>query len=560
MVALSERFDAKVDRSGVHHIWLGSKRADGTGKLKVDGSTVSAARVAWELANGPLPAGAEVRSCPERTDCVRADHLGLRRGVSRPKRARRRAAKGGGTRVEVRPGVWKLSVTVGRYDDGPRRRVHQTVRATGVTEAERELARFVAEVNAAPLPESSADRDVTVDVAVERYLVEYLAGEKGREAATIARYRSVHGAWFSPVIGRRRVRDVDGAAMDGVFGRMRRAGLSASRMNDAKSLYVPFFRWAKRRRIIRVSPMADFEMPTSSHVAREHVPPEVDQLCRYLAAAVEVVPDVAPVLALGAVTGMRRGELVTIRRSRLRPAENRLTVDVAYDSAGKRVKTTKNRREREVHVDPETMAMLVRHCEAMDERAALFGVEVAAEAFVFSLDVACAVPMPADHLTKQVARLKDHLGIAVKRPETAAREDEALALYRSAPGQRRAGRPGPQSKGGMSYRAIGELLGRSERWAQKAVESAQRREAAARSGDHEMFDGSVVALRKFTSSELLDAGFNISAVAHRQGHGPQVLVKHYAKPRRSADRRAAEHLGNVVHGTGGRPVAATEVP
>ncbi len=57
-----------------------------------------------------------------------------------------------------------------------------------------------------------------------------------------------------------------------------------------------------------------------------------------------------------------------------------------------------------------------------------------------------------------------------------------------------------------------------------------------------------IALRKFTSSELLDAGFNISMVAQRQGHGPQVLAKHYAKRRRSADRKAAEHLGRVVHG------------
>ena len=47
--------------------------------------------------------------------------------------------------------------------------------------------------------------------------------------------------------------------------------------------------------------------------------------------------------------------------------------------------------------------------------------------------------------------------------------------------------------------------------------------------------------------ELLDAGFNISMVAQRQGHGPQVLVKHYARSRPSADRKAAEHLGQVVH-------------
>jgi hypothetical protein len=99
----------------------------------------------------------------------------------------------------------------------------------------------------------------------------------------------------------------------------------------------------------------------------------------------------------------------------------------------------------------------------------------------------------------------------------------------------------------MSYRAIGAALGRSSRWAALAVASAQRRESGARTRVTEPFDGSVLALRKFTSTELLDAGFNISVVARRQGHGAQVLAKHYSKRRQSADRKAAEHLGRVVH-------------
>ena len=85
-------------------------------------------------------------------------------------------------------------------------------------------------------------------------------------------------------------------------------------------------------------------------------------------------------------------------------------------------------------------------------------------------------------------------------------------------------------------------------WRINAVASAERRERSALAGTTLDFDGSIIALRKFTSSELLDSGFNISMVAQRQGHGPQVLVKHYSKSRRSADEKAAEHLGRVVHG------------
>jgi hypothetical protein len=211
------------------------------------------------------------------------------------------------------------------------------------------------------------------------------------------------------------------------------------------------------------------------------------------------------------------------------------------------VKATKTRKEREVAIDPDSMEMLLRHCALMDERAEACGVTVADDGFVFSLEPDCSRPMEADYVTKQVAKLKDHLGIADKRPETIALEDQALKLHRSKPAPRAEGRSGPAPAGGLSYKEIGRRLGRSERWAQLAVESSERREAAAKEGRTEMFDGSILALRKFTSSELLDAGFNLSAVAQRQGHGPQVLVKHYAKARPSADRKAADYLGQIVH-------------
>jgi integrase len=548
MPSVAERFEAKVDRSGEHHIWTGARLADGSGQLKVNGRVTTARRVAWELSRGPLTPAIEVRACPDDPACVRVEHLSVRGGPTKAEARPGRAPRGGGSKTEIRPGIWKLTVTAGRYIDGSVRRLHRTVHARSETEANRTLVAFVAEVRSSLLPERRQDRDVTVDSAIEQFLTEHLLGEKGRDPRTVEDYRRLHLKWFAPEIGNRRVRDVDEATIDRIFGRMCRAGLSRSRMNHAKSLYAPFFRWAKRRRLIARSPMADFELPTSTYVSSQHTPPEVDQLCHLLEAAVDVVPDIAPLLTLGAVTGMRRGELVTVRRSRLHPEEGLLTVDAATD--GKRVKLTKTRVERTVAVDPDTMGMLLRHCAQMDERAEMCGLEIAPNAFVFSLALDCSTPMPPDHVTKRVALLKEHLGIANKRPETIALEDEALRLHRQPPAQRPAGKVGRSPAGGLSYAAIGEQLGRSERWAALAVTSAERREAVRlRSGaSAAIFDGSILALRKFTSSELLDAGFNISMVAQRQGHGPQVLVKHYAKARRSADRKAAEHLGRVVHG------------
>jgi hypothetical protein len=224
MPDLATRFEAKVDRSGVHHHWTGARLADGSGQLRVNGKLTTARRVAWELAHGPLSPEARVMACPSDPACVHVDHLSLHGAspaeVARP--SRQRAPRGSGTKRQVRPGVWKLTVTAGRWDDGSPRRVHRTVRAATSSEAASTLADFAAEVRGAPLPEARSDRDITVDEAVERFLAEHLVAEKGREQSTITHYQSVHGKWFSPEIGRRRLRDE--AAIDRIFGRIRKAG------------------------------------------------------------------------------------------------------------------------------------------------------------------------------------------------------------------------------------------------------------------------------------------------------------------------------------------------
>ena len=540
---LEERFQANVDRNGEHHIWTGAiEPGRGTGRMKVAGRSMAAHRVAWELERGPLQPGARVLPCPAESACVRVDHLCHKEG-SAP--ARKRAPKGAGSMREIAPGVWKLSVTTRSTTARGTRRVHRTVREPNRSDATRSLATFVAELRAsAPVPEPEV-YNATVDEMIEVFLVEHLLGEKGREPRTVDDYRKLHAKWFSTEIGHRLVRDVDEPVLDAAFGRMRAAGLSRSRMNQAKSLYRPFFRWATKRGLAVRNPMADFQLPTSTSVSSERTAPEADELCALLVAAVEVVPDVAPLLVLGAATGMRRGELVGIRRSRIHPDQLRITVDSAVDGA--RVKSTKTRAERSLFVDEETMAMLVRLGRQQEESATAAGVPLVDDPFLFTREPDASAPLPPDTLTKRVAVLKEHLGIEDKRPDTIAREDEALRLFLATQAPRPAGRRGPAPVGGRSYADIGAALGRSDRWAAMAVQSAQRRVAARSAGRGLDFDGSVLALRKFTSTELLDAGFNIAMVAQRQGHGTQVLAKHYAKSRRSADRKAASHLGRVVH-------------
>lgn len=175
---------------------------------------------------------------------------------------------------------------------------------------------------------------------------------------------------------------------------------------------------------------------------------------------------------------MRRGELAGLRRDRLRFDRNEIIVDTAVNDAGGTIviKATKTKQSRVVSLDNGTIEMLSEHLHQMDDRAERCAVDIANDAFVFSLDPSCAEPMRPEFMTRRMRLLRKALGI-----------------------------------------------GRGD------------------------FDATILAMRKWTSTELMDAGFNPSAISERQGHTVQVMLHHYSSRRRSADRAAADHLGQRVH-------------
>src|SRR6266545_5650473 len=190
MATVAERLEDLVDRSGEHHMWTGSVDRYDTPQMRVNGRLTTARRVAWELAHGPLPDGVRVAACRE-PRCIRIDHLRLRNEISAAEampRPRQRAARGVGWIREIRPGVWKVTVS-GRDESGAAVRRSRTLAGTR-DDADDAAAELIVEVGG---PAHSLDALV----------IGYLAhlGEAGRSPTTLRRYRQLWSQWLRPMLG-----------------------------------------------------------------------------------------------------------------------------------------------------------------------------------------------------------------------------------------------------------------------------------------------------------------------------------------------------------------------
>ena len=133
-----------------------------------------------------------------------------------------------------------------------------------------------------------------------------------------------------------------------------------------------------------------------------------------LAKAVETVSDIAPLLVLGAVTGMRRGELAGLQWKRVDLAVGSLLVEVTVNDAGGPVVIddfTKTRRARWVGIDEYTASLLTDLRARMDERAKVCGTKLVKDAFVFTHSADGATPVRPEYLTRRMRALRRRLDL-----------------------------------------------------------------------------------------------------------------------------------------------------
>ncbi|WP_436771951.1 tyrosine-type recombinase/integrase [Yinghuangia sp. YIM S09857] len=259
----------------------------------------------------------------------------------------------------------------GRYQvrylgpDGILRPAPETFRTE--TDANRWLVAREAEILEGRWTDPDAGKQ-TVQAWAERW---YESAAPGLKFRTRTSYESLMRSRIFPAFGEMTVADVKPMMVAEWVARMRRSGLSPSRIRQAYRLLSQIMRSAVDNDLIAVTPCRGIRLPAMPHT-EPHILTldEVDRLASVMRAPHGLIVEL---LAYG---GLRIGEAFALRRADVDLTNGRLTVDESLGEWGgvQEFDTTKNHQRRVValptflidalklhldeHVKPETKALL----------------------------------------------------------------------------------------------------------------------------------------------------------------------------------------------------------
>lgn len=314
---------------------------------------------------------------------------------------------------------WQCAVYLGRDENGAQRRKTRTFRARSKREATSKGHQVEADLRA------ELDRVVvTVAQAAEDWWPRWL--ERERSPSTVESYRIILDRHIlaGPLAGVP-VEDVTTAAVERWYGQLRSGddGLSPARIRRIHAVLTQVFKQCVRARQLVVNPAADAWKPAGNAKRRQFVAPEV--VAQILAAAHDIDPTHARVLAVAGRTGLRRGELAGLRWSRIVAAERAILVERSViEVAGKHIarkdarwpanskgaqwpdgrwlveKDTKAHNVEPVLLSAGDVALLTQQAQWQQTEAEKAGVKLAADPFLFAVTPPFDRPIHPDTLTR----------------------------------------------------------------------------------------------------------------------------------------------------------------
>src|SRR5665213_2475292 len=229
---------------------------------------------------------------------------------------------GSGSIEERSPGVWRLRAYVGRDPlTGKPRQVQRTIRTAkrgGKTEAREAMKGLLSEARAGAT--SSA-------ATVSRLFDEWLPHieRQGLSHSTVATYRSHAKKRIVPELGDLRLDRLTAHDLDAFYARLlddEELAIGTVKLNHAilSAALGQALKWGW----ISANPARAASPPKGK--PESHEPPSVEDVQRLISAAVEDDVDLGALLALAAVTGARRGELVGLKWTDVDEVAGTLTI------------------------------------------------------------------------------------------------------------------------------------------------------------------------------------------------------------------------------------------
>ena len=375
---------------------------------------------------------------------------------------------------EKAPGRWELRVFLGKdpITGRPKQvsRVYTAPRrepGAGRREAAKQLAALVAEVERGGHAGSAATFGVLLD--------EWTAhGERmGLSPKTLHEYRRKIDKQIRPALGAKRLDKLTAHDLDRFYAAQLGTGLAERTVHHMHRIISAALRQGRKWGWVTSNVADDATAPTPRKTQLSvPSPARVSALIREAARPSSRSPEMAAVITLAALTGMRRGvsdvdwrdSAVTVRQS------------IWQTSNGIGTKAPKTHQTRRLLLGEHAMAVLAGRSARAETDAKLARVELPADGYIFSPDVDAATPTRPDSVTQAFTRL-------CRRMEVPALEK----LRETKPRAARASLPA------------------ADRW------------------DYRLHD-----LRHYTATQLFAAGLNPKTVADRLGHAdPSITLRVY---------------------------------
>ena len=313
---------------------------------------------------------------------------------------------------EKSPGVWEVRVHVAR--DPATTRIKQVSRTTrkGIAEARRIRARLMTEV-AEGRHGSTA---TTFDALLDQWFAHIEA--VGRSPKTLAEYRRKIESAIRPALGHIRLDRLTTHQLDTWYRSLIGSGTSPATVMHYHRIIAAALHQAERWAWVRHSAARLAQPPSVPHKELTVPPPErVRALID--AAASSRSPEMAAVITLAALTGLRRGELCGLRWSDMDWPGSMVTVRRSIWQVGSDwgCKDTKTHQTRRLALGEDATAVLRGRFRRATATADVGEVSMTRDAYVFSPVVGGELPVMPNWITRAFSLLCDRMETLAARAE-----------------------------------------------------------------------------------------------------------------------------------------------